>query len=538
MEYKVNRKGDVSNALTRTQNELQEALGKIPIDTTSSYYTSITASNFTQSNHESLSEDRTADLDAGQALSPFTINNKLIDEVIPSGSIKSYASSKNIIPPEVTYAASLLSNPNAESVTLQYNKLIEPISDNSRLDIEGYNSAFGFSVYEPIIEGNTWPTNTPLQRANGSSTWTQKRIIDVPKEDINTGITSDFRRPLVERSAYSTIMSLSPDYNTQNIERRVSLGNPGRKGRNVINYTIGNGALDKITAGGFYSGSSPNHSRDNDRNDLVKFSIGLLQNNGSGVSNYMHFRAFINEFSDGYNAEWGETRYIGRGDKFYNYKGFDRKISMGWTVYAQSKEELIPMYKKLNYLASSLAPDYSSGGYMRGNLARLTVGGYLYNQLGIIKSITYTIPNESTWEIGISNEPRPDGNLFDSSVKELAHMINVTGFEFIPIEKSVPEKGKTRFIHLSTGEGSANTNWGDGNVDMPVDPSPSVPPQPLATTAPPPKEKDPAIDTSVGTATLEGFTRNEQVRDTTLSDTTPTNAPGGMIINRNLPINP
>jgi hypothetical protein len=123
---------------------------------------------------------------------------------------------------------------------------------------------------------------------------------------------------------------------------------------------------------------------------------------------------------------------------------------MGWTVYAQSKEELIPMYKKLNFLASSLAPSYSSGGFMRGNLIRLTVGGYFYNQLGILKGISYDIPNESTWEIGINI----DGGS-DSDVKELAHMIKVTGFDFIPIENTVPQLD-TRFIALSNG---ANTNW-------------------------------------------------------------------------------
>jgi len=41
---------------------------------------------------------------------------------------------------------------------------------------------------------------------------------------------------------------------------------------------------------------------------------------------------------------------------------------MDWTVAAQSKQELIPMWQKLNYLASVNAPDYSDTGYMSGNL--------------------------------------------------------------------------------------------------------------------------------------------------------------------------
>ena len=80
------------------------------------------------------------------------------------------------------------------------------------------------------------------------------------------------------------------------------------------------------------------------------------------------------------------------------------------------------------------------------SIKRLTVGGYLYNQLGIIKSISYTIPQESTWEIGIS-----ETGGYDASVKELPHMINVTGFDFVPIENTVPQYGLTRFINLKRG---------------------------------------------------------------------------------------
>ena len=458
MDFKVNRGPEKSNALTRTQNELQEALGKIPIDTTSSYFTTITSSNFTQSNHDSLSEDRTADLDAGQALSPFTINKNLLDEVIPSGSIKDYASSKNSIPPEITYATSLLSDPSASSVTLLYNKLIEPVNNsfNSQLPLESYNAAYGFSVYDPVIEGNTWPTTTPLQTANQSLTWTQDQIIS--QQDNAGKLTGkptiqDFRRELVgspsnQKVNTSTIMSLAPNYsgpNAKNLEFRVSAGDPGRS-KDVLKYSIKGEAIDKINARMPYESTVPKDSRVDHGNDLCKFSIGILNNDGTGTSTYIHFRAFINEFSDKYNADWGSTQYIGRADKFHNYKGFERSISMGWTVYAQSKAELAPMYKKLNLLASSLAPSYSSGGFMQGNLARLTVGGYLYNQLGIIKSISYTIPQESTWEIGIDEEGK-----YDHEVKELPHMISVTGFEFIPIENTVPQYDLTRFINLKRG---------------------------------------------------------------------------------------
>ena len=457
MDFKVNRGPEKSNALTRTQNELQEALGKIPIDTTSSYFTTITSSNFTQSNHEFLSEDRTADLDAGQALSPFTINNNLIDEVVAAGDISTYASSKNSIPPAITYAAKLLSDSGSKGATIDYNNLISRIPNSTPLPIDGYLNANSFNVYDTVSGSNSsWPNNSPLQYLNNSSTWTQTQIIEEPSNTeklIGSPTIQDFRRNLIGTPSNptvgsSTIMSLAPDYNgsnRKNLEYRVSAGDPG-KSKNRLKYSVSDTALDKINARMPYDNSVPKDSRVDYGNDFCKFSIGILKNDGTGDSTYIHFRAFINSFDDKYSADWGSTQYVGRADKFHNYKGFDRSISMGWTVYAQSKAELAPMYKKLNLLASSLAPTYSPGGFMQGNLARLTVGGYLYNQLGIIKSISYTIPQESTWEIGIS-----ETGGYDSSVKELPHMINVTGFDFVPIENTVPQYGLTRFINLKRG---------------------------------------------------------------------------------------
>jgi hypothetical protein len=146
------------------------------------------------------------------------------------------------------------------------------------------------------------------------------------------------------------------------------------------------------------------------------------------------------------------------------------------------------MYKKLNYLASNLMPDYSNNGYMRGPLLQLTMGGYLYEQVGFFTSLTYEIPAESTWEIGIDDKGNEDG-----SVKELSHIIKVQA-SFTPIHDFVPAKqslifddqllatvknssgsditvskgfakgyGPERFIALSVGSGSQNNNYDTAN---------------------------------------------------------------------------
>jgi hypothetical protein len=94
---------------------------------------------------------------------------------------------------------------------------------------------------------------------------------------------------------------------------------------------------------------------------------------------------------------------------------------------------------------------------MRGNIAQLTVGGYLYEVPGIITNLTYEMDESTPWEIGISTKLNENGNLYDSTVKELAHIVRVSSFNFIPIHRFRPETiepgymdGKQQFISLAT----------------------------------------------------------------------------------------
>lgn len=136
--------------------------------------------------------------------------------------------------------------------------------------------------------------------------------------------------------------------------------------------------------------------------DLVNFQIKAIDGTTPSKNKYMVFRAYLTQFSDSTDATWNNIKYPGRGEDFYIYNGFSRKIQIGFKVAALSAQEMKPMYQKLNYLMSNLMPDYDDG-LMRGPLVKMTVGNWLYNQEGILNSLSYTIPNESPWEIAIND---------------------------------------------------------------------------------------------------------------------------------------
>jgi hypothetical protein len=302
----------------------------------------------------------------------------------------------------------------------------------------------------------------------------------------------DFRKELIVPGTESYI-SISPNYKTRNIEKRVNIGGvdglgPGVRGVNRRNYGEGISqsyrGLDSLNALYLYKEDKVN-TKDLRTNDLCKFRIAVIDNDNPNLKTFTHLRSFINSFDDNMSASWDSFKYLGRGEDFYTYKGFSRSNNMSFTLMAQSVQELSIMYQKLNYLISSLAPDYSEGGFMRGNLVQLTLGGYFYEMPGIIENITITIPNDTTWEIGIPPSEE-DSTQFAASptrftgdnVQELPHRLEIS-MTFKPIHNFLPQivkdinggqNIKERFLSLANGNpdiANANLYAGPENQGVP-----------------------------------------------------------------------
>ena len=354
------------------------------------------------------------------------------------------------------------------------------------------------SVYPNSIPGKPSFVQNGDNRIYDNNTLTlnqeqlNSQLSDRPNKSNPGSKIQDFRVPLLKGKKTSIVTGIAPSYSAQDdpdtsknesksIEgtdtSRINQQSPGAQG-NRINYTKGkivNGkvsVVDRINFQPLYKSSNVKKESDIDKNDLVKFRIGAILRDGKKV--FMHFRAFINSFSDAYSADWSGIKYMGRGEEFYKYGGFGRKISLSYTVAAQSKPELMAQYKKLNFLASTLAPDYGDSGYMGGVLTTLTLGGWCYELPGFINSLTLEVPQESPWEIAIpsSNEGAdPDNPIFsDKTVKEMPHICNVS-MEFTPIHTFRPELqdnsyggdnsevsryGQQRFLELTNGH---NNNY-------------------------------------------------------------------------------
>jgi len=263
----------------------------------------------------------------------------------------------------------------------------------------------------------------------------------------------------------TTITSISPNYATKNLSSKygdLNASNP----KNLISYTSGSGLSDIIFATGLEQENG--YEESSNGVDLVEFKIAILNYDGPKTSantpntyKFLHFKSFLDNITDNYNAEWDSFRYLGRGEQFYTYQGFTRNITLGFTVPSFTREQMKTNYLKLGYLASALTPNYNpQGGYMRGPLVKLTVGDYVKNQWGFIETLTYDVNGDnSTWEINIDDKGNKIPTTDPYWVGELPHHIKVSSFTFIPIQNFVPQTFNPNFISANSVFASqASTN--------------------------------------------------------------------------------
>ena len=342
---------------------------------------------------------------------------------------------------------------------------------NSQTPLTLFPGSFNFTTSENSIGQNNWAFSANLIKSVDSNTAgvkpgeivppiTNKNQIQSPKlQDFRKILRSNLRGQNLEAATNSGATPNTPDYQTKSYTQNFNFTDPGQRAnksyanyaRGVVDLSTGKtvGPVDKINAVPVYQSEQVSDSPE--FNDFVSFRIVAINNNNPALKDFIHFRALLDSFSDNYSADWGNVRYLGRGENFYNYNGFTREVNLTFTAAAQSKQELIPMYTKLNYLASQLMPDYSGEGYMRGALVQLTVGGYLYEQPGFITNLSYDLINDAPWEIAIDEE----GNA-DSTVKQLSHIVKVTSFTFVPIHRFAPRKQQLGF-----GSDSFVSSYGD-----------------------------------------------------------------------------
>ena len=342
---------------------------------------------------------------------------------------------------------------------------------------------FSYILTNVYNGGNQIPLQNLLTTFGTSNSRTLRLDPNKTEEDrdntIELGENTDFRS-VINKIAGTTVL-MSSDYKNKNIEKRIGIARARKNNEDRTNYAsdvpLASDHINKISL--FYSDAVRGEvlSRFTDVNgievgktaDMIKFRIKSFDNdsaNGAGV--YMVFRAYLNNIKRGIQSKWSPYNYVGRGESFYLYDGFTENITFQFTIMASSRSEMKPLYQKLNYLISTLTPDYNKQNRMRGNISELTIGDFIKYQPGVITSLDIIVDEDSNWDIALEENSTDDnGNIIpgrDADMHELPHMLKCN-MSFIPIYNFLPRKSaEAPFIGIDDSENkNTGKDWTEAN---------------------------------------------------------------------------
>jgi hypothetical protein len=162
---------------------------------------------------------------------------------------------------------------------------------------------------------------------------------------------------------------------------------------------------------------------------MIKFGFECISNDNPTSGLFLQFRAYLtNGITDSNQASLNAFKYMGRGEDFFVYQGFTRTINFSFRVAVENRQDLVPLYDKINALVSQTYPDYSDGGVMRTSLTKVTVGDYIYRMPGFLESVNVTVNQDSSWEI--------------QEGYQMPHYVDVN-ITFRPIHKEIPKRVKS-----------------------------------------------------------------------------------------------
>ena len=134
--------------------------------------------------------------------------------------------------------------------------------------------------------------------------------------------------------------------------------------------------------------------------DIIPFRFKDFS--GGAQGEWVTFSAILSGITDTITPEWNADRFVGRPDNVYTYQGATRSISFTFDIFPMTRQEMKPLWTKLNRLVGMCYPNWTpayGGQAMTAPIVQLTIGNMYKEQPGFLSNVAISVPDSSTWEI-------------------------------------------------------------------------------------------------------------------------------------------
>tara|TARA_B100000900_G_C20601622_1_gene725920 strand:- start:3323 stop:5020 length:1698 start_codon:yes stop_codon:yes gene_type:complete len=129
--------------------------------------------------------------------------------------------------------------------------------------------------------------------------------------------------------------------------------------------------------------------------DLIPLFIGRYK---STTYPMMAFRCSITGLTETSSPSWASNNFVGNPYKYYIFETVERSVSFNLQVYAQNPLELANNWSKLSNL-TKLSYPLIENNMAHPNFTEFTLGDMYREKVCILEALTYTFPDNGTWEI-------------------------------------------------------------------------------------------------------------------------------------------
>jgi hypothetical protein len=131
--------------------------------------------------------------------------------------------------------------------------------------------------------------------------------------------------------------------------------------------------------------------------DLIPLFIGRYK---STTYPMMAFRCSITGLTETSSPSWASNNFVGNPYKYYIFETVERSVSFNLQVYAQNPLELANNWSKLSNL-TKLSYPLIENNMAHPNFTQFTLGDMYKDKVCIIESLSYTFPDNGTWETDV-----------------------------------------------------------------------------------------------------------------------------------------
>lgn len=208
--------------------------------------------------------------------------------------------------------------------------------------------------------------------------------------------------------------------------------------------------LDKIgfnTKSDFLNQKVPYSSEDGTNEELADgtflddYDFVTLKFFSLGKKTAVNFRATISGLSETVSPSWSSQKTIGNPFNFYTYDGIERSVQFNFKIYSLSQKEHLRAWERLNFLTSLTYPQFTNINYVNPPFIKFTLGDWYKNKECFIESLSYTVDDNTPWDIETIGYVLP--TIIDASVTlKFVESVGST-FRTEEVEEIVDGKTKT-----------------------------------------------------------------------------------------------